>query len=59
MCENIEDARDYTINNIMASINVDIQQVFDQLYLQDLDKYEKWYDDMEEAIRQIRCGIPN
>ena len=56
-CENIKDCKEFTLQNLKTTIDINLQDFFDGLDGADLEKYEAEFVVIEDAIQQCRLAM--
>ena len=59
VCENLKDCKEYTLQDLKTSIEINLQDFFDGLYGANLEECETEFDTIEDTIWQCRIAIRN
>lgn len=59
VCNNINDAKEYTIQNLRSNINLDVPTFYTDLGSSNLEQPEEEIDVMEQVLNQCRIAIKN
>lgn len=59
VCNNINDAQEYTIQNLRSTINLDVPTFYTHLGSSNLEQLEEEIDVMEQVLNQCRVAIKN
>ena len=59
VCNNLEDAKEYTLQHLKTTIEIDLQAFFNGLNTQNLEECEVEFDMIEDTIHQCRVAIRN
>ena len=56
-CNNLQDAKEYILQHLKATIEINLQVFFDDLHAKNLEECEAEFDMIEETIQQCRLAI--
>ena len=59
VCQNIQDAKEYTLQHLNTTFEIDIQAYYDNLGTTNLGDLENGLDKIEETVQQCRIAIRN
>ena len=59
ICNNIKDAKEYTIQHLKTTIEMDLQHFFNTLDARNLEECDTELEMIEETIRQCRSAVRN
>ena len=59
VCENLKDCREYTLQHLMTTIEIDVQVLHQNLPTTDLEECETTFETIEETIQQCRVAVRN
>ena len=59
VCDNLKDAKEYTLQHLKTTIEIDLQAFFNDLNAKNLEECEAEFDMIEETIHQCRVAIRN
>ena len=58
-CESIKDCKEYTLENLKKTIEINLQDFFDDLHGVNLEKCEAEFVAIEDTIQQCRLAMRN
>ena len=59
VCDNMEDAKQYTLQHLKTTIQIDLQAFFDSLNDENLEECEREFDVIEDVIHHCRVAVRN
>lgn len=59
VCDNLKDAKEYTLQHLKTTIQMDLEAFFNDLHAKNLEEYGAEIDMIEETIHQCRVAIRN
>ena len=59
VCNNLKDAKDYTLQHLQTNIVMDLQAFYKDLGITNLEECEAKLDVIEEIVHQCRVAIKN
>ena len=59
VCNNLEDAKQYTLEHLKTTIEIDLRAFFNGLNNKNLEECEAEFDTIEDTIHQCRVAIRN